>query len=393
MADHNFIFSIFAIFTGAALLATLALYTRQSLLVAYIVLGMLLGPSGLKLVPNLEIAHDIGDIGIIFLLFLLGLELTPHELLTSLRKTTLVTLVFSILFTSSGFAVGYYFGFSFVESLLIGASLIFSSTIIGLKLLPSLALHHKPIGETMVSVLLLQDLLAIVMLLLINGASLTNSRLTDIGLAFIILPVLLILAFWVQHYVIAKLFHRFERVSEYIILLALAWCLGLAQLSHILGLSSEIGAFIAGVAIAEGPIAVFIANNLKSLRDFCLTLFFFAIGASFSLQYLPEVLVPALILASLVLLLKPWLFKVLLSWSGEKKSIATEVGVRLGQASEFSLLIAYLAAETEITPAVIGSKANYLIQAVTILTFIVSSYWVVLRYPTPLALKDTLLVD
>jgi Kef-type K+ transport system membrane component KefB len=391
MESQNFIFFIFWVFTGAALLGTLALYTKQSLLVAYIILGMLLGPSGFKLVPNVELAHSIGDVGIIFLLFLLGLDLTPRELMTTLRKTTLVTVVFSILFVSSGFAVGYLFDFALIESLLIGASLIFSSTIIGLKLLPTLDLHYKPIGDTMVSILLLQDLLAIVLLLLVQGSNFTGSPFLDIGITVITLPILLLAALWIQHQVIAKLFAKFERVSEYVFLLALAWCLGLAELANQLGLSSEVGAFIAGVSIAEGPIALFIANNLKPLRDFCLTLFFFATGASFSFQHLPDVFLPAFILAALVLFLKPWLFGVLLHASGEKESIAKEVGIRLGQASEFSLLISYLA--LKMTPPLITPKANYLIQAVTILTFIVSSYWVALRYPTPLALEDNLLSD
>jgi Kef-type K+ transport system membrane component KefB len=389
--DHSFVFSTFIIFTGAAVLATIALYTRQSLLVAYILLGVILGPSGLKLVPNITVARGFGDVGIIFLLFLVGLDLTPQEFYRSLRKTALVTLVFSALFTTIGFAVGYFFGFAFLESLLIGASLIFSSTIIGLKLLPTMALHHKPIGETMISVLLLQDLLAIGMLLIVHGAHLTGSKWVDLGLTFITFPFILGFAFVVQHYFISKLFVRFDRVKEYLFLVALGWCLGLAELSHSLGLSAEIGAFLAGVSIAEGPIAAFIADNLKPLRDFCLTMFFFAIGASFDLHYLSAVILPALLLAGLVLVIKPWLFSVLLRWSGEKKSIAREVGVRLGQASEFSLLIAYLAAEA--TPALISAKANYLIQAATILTFVGSSYWVVLRYPTPLALNDKLRVD
>lgn len=389
--DHSFIFPTFVIFTGAAVLATLALYTRQSLLVAYILLGVIFGPSGLKLVPNLGVARGIGSIGIIFLLFLVGLDLTPQEFLHSLRKTALVTLVFSALFTMLGFGVGYLFGFTLLESLLIGASLIFSSTIIGLKLLPTLALHNKPIGETIISVLLLQDLLAIVMLLLVHGASLTGSKWIDLELTLVTFPLLLGFAFVVQHYFISKLFIRFDRVKEYLFLVALGWCLGLAELSNALGLSAEIGAFFAGVSIAEGPIAVFIAENLKPLRDFCLIMFFFAIGASFDLHYLSGVIVPALLLACLVLLIKPWLFEVLLRWSGERKIIAREAGVRLGQASEFSLLIAYLAAEA--TPALIGGKANYLIQAATILTFIGSSYWVVLRYPTPLAFNDKLRVD
>lgn len=389
--DHSFVFSTFVIFTGAAVLATIALYTRQSLLVAYILLGVIFGPSGLKLVPNLGVARGIGDVGIIFLLFLVGLDLTPQEFFSSLRKTALVTLVFSALFTMIGFAVGYLFSFTLLESLLIGASLIFSSTIIGLKLLPTLALHNKPIGETIISVLLLQDLLAIGMLLFVHGAHLTGSKWADLGLTLITFPLLLAFAFVVQHYFISKLFIRFDRVKEYLFLVALGWCLGLAELSRVLGLSAEIGAFLAGVSIAEGPIAVFIAENLKPLRDFCLIMFFFAIGASFDLGYLPQVIVPALLLAGLVLLIKPWLFQVLLRWSGEKRNIAREAGVRLGQASEFSLLIAYLAAET--TPPLIGGKANYLIQAATILTFVGSSYWVVLRYPTPLALNDKLRVD
>jgi Kef-type K+ transport system membrane component KefB len=389
--DHSVVFSTFVIFTGAAVLATIALYTRQSLLVAYILLGVIFGPGGFKLVPNLGVARGIGDIGIIFLLFLVGLDLTPQEFLHSLRKTALVTFVFSALFTLIGFAVGYLFNFTLLESLLIGASLIFSSTIIGLKLLPTLALHNKPIGEMMISVLLLQDLLAIGMLLFVHGAHMTGSKWADLGLTLVTFPLLLGFAFVVQHYFISKLFVRFDRVKEYLFLVALGWCLGLAELSRALGLSAEIGAFLAGVSIAEGPIAVFIAENLKPLRDFCLIMFFFAIGASFDLQYLPQVIVPALLLAGLVLLIKPWLFQVLLRWSGESRAIAREAGVRLGQASEFSLLVAYLAAET--TPALIGAKANYLIQAATILTFIGSSYWVVLRYPTPLALNDKLRVD
>ncbi|WP_268869454.1 cation:proton antiporter domain-containing protein [Rickettsiella massiliensis] len=119
------------------------------------------------------------------------------------------------------------------------------------------------------------------MLLIVHGAHLTGSKWIDLGLTFITFPFILGFAFVVQHYFISKLFVRFDRVKEYLFLVALGWCLGLAELSRALGLSAEIGAFLAGVSIAEGPIAAFIADNLKPLRDFCLTMFFFAIGASF----------------------------------------------------------------------------------------------------------------
>lgn len=387
----NIVFSIFLIFSGAALLATIALYTRQSLLVAYMLLGIALGPGGFKLVPQLTFAREIGDIGILFLLFLLGLDLTPTELLHSFRKTTVVTVVSTVLFVALGFSVGYLFGFSKVESLFIGLTLIFSSTIIGLKLLPTTMLHHKPIGETMISVLLLQDIIAIVLLIVIHGASLTGSKMGDVVLTAVTLPTLLGFGFLVQRYVIAKLFGKFDQVREYIFLLALGWCLGLAELARIMGLSAEIGAFIAGVSIAEGPIAAYIAESLKPLRDFCLVLFFFAVGASFNIQYLPQILAPALLLAFLILLFKPFVFRFLLQWAGEKRRVATEVGFRLGQNSEFSLLLAYFAAGT--MPALISGKVNYLIQATTMLTFIGSCYYVAMRYPTPVAFTDRMRRD
>src|SRR6185312_8865798 len=125
MEGNTFVYPVFLIFTCAAVLATLALYTRQSLLVAYMLLGILLGPGGLKLVPQLPLAREIGDVGIIFLLFLLGLDLSPKELIHTLRKTSEVTLISSLIFGALGFWIGYMFGFSSVECAMIGIALIF----------------------------------------------------------------------------------------------------------------------------------------------------------------------------------------------------------------------------------------------------------------------------
>lgn len=383
MSSIPLIHLIFLIFSGAAILATFALFTRQSLLVAYILLGILLGPSVLKLVPELGLTHQIGDMGITFLLFLLGLDLSPVDLLHTIRKTTLVTIFSSVIFIVLGFAVAYLFGFSWLESLLIGAALMFSSTIIGLKLLPTTVLHQQTIGELMVSVLLLQDLIAIALLVLVHSTSVTGSKLMDIGLTLIILPILLGIAFFLQHFIIAKLFRRFDKIKEYVFLLALGWCLSLAEVARLLGLPPDIGAFIAGVSIAEGPIASYIAESLQPLRDFCLVLFFFAMGASIDLHYLSQIWAPIILLAMVLLIGKPTIFAWLLQGYSESKAVAREVALRLGQCSEFSFLIAYFAANS--TPALLSQKASYLIQATTALTFIVSSYMVVMRYSTPMS--------
>ncbi|MGE3920886.1 MAG: cation:proton antiporter [Gammaproteobacteria bacterium] len=391
MTSETIVFSIFLIFTGAAIVSTAALFTRQSLLVAYMLIGAILGPFGLKFVADTNVIHQASDIGIIFLLFLLGLNLHPQKLFVMIRKATIISLLSSITFAMLGYVVGRLFGFTSTESLLIGAAMMFSSTIIGLKLLPTTILHHRHIGEVMISILLLQDLIAIMVLLFITGAGSTGFKFSEVVLISLSLPTLLLIGYLAQKYILIKLIARFDHVKEYIFLVSIGWCLGMSELATAMKLSAEIGAFIAGVALAANPIALYIAENLKPLRDFFLVMFFFTIGASFNIAYIPTVIVPAIILSIIALVFKPILFKFLLVRNGETPRTSWEVGVRLGQSSEFSLLIAYIAAAS--ANVLISNATSYLIQAMTIITFFVSSYWVVLRFPTPLALTDRMRKD
>jgi Kef-type K+ transport system membrane component KefB len=266
---------------------------------------------------------------------------------------------------------------------------MFSSTIIGLKLLPTTALHHQHTGEVIISILLLQDLIAIALLLLLEGFGGNGSSLMALSLLFIALPALLVFAFLFARYVLIQLIHRFDRIREYIFLTAIGWCLGIAVLASSLGLSQEIGAFIAGVSLATSPIAVYIAESLKPLRDFFLVMFFFSLGAGFDLKVVQEVLLPTVLLAGLVMLGKPWVFHWFLQRTGETPKLSMEVGIRLGQVSEFSLLVAVLGLEK----GLIGNQASYLVQTTTLLTFIASTYFVVLNYPTPIAISDRLRRD
>ena len=389
MQQDPIVFTIFLVFTGAALFATVALFARQSLLVAYIVLGALLGPSALGLVSDPELIRSISEFGIMFLLFLLGLNLQPQELLRMVSKTTQVTVFSSLAFFAVGFSVAFMFDFTISESLLVGGAATFSSTIIGLKLLPTTMLHHQRTGEVIISILLLQDLVAIVLLLVVQGSSQGSMQLLDLAKLLVALPLLIGFAGVAARYVLIRLIRKFDKIQEYIFLMTIGWCLGMAELAGLLGLSAEIGAFIAGVALASSPIALFIAESLKPLRDFFLVLFFFSLGAGFDIGVIDEVIVPALVLAAALMLLKPPVFRYLLLRIGESEKRSKEVGYRLGQMSEFSLLLAVLAFEQE----VIGSRASYLIQLSTLLTFLVSSYLVVLRFPTPIAVSDALRRD
>ena len=389
MGSDPFVFSFFLIFACAGVLATLALFTRQPLIIVYILTGMLLGPSGFAYIDNPQLISSIAKFGIIFLLFLLGLDMQPSKLLNTVRSATLVGIVSSIIFFAAGFGVAFAFSYPLQEAIIIGLAMMFSSTIIGIKLLPTTVLHHRHTGELIISLLLIQDLIAIIVLLVLTGGFLEFSGATKAVRVLISLPLLIGLSWLFVKYVLLRLLEKFDAFHEYIFLVAIAWCLTLAELSERAGLSMEIGAFIAGVTLATSPISVYIADHLKPLRDFFLVLFFFSLGAGFHTELLGQVIVPALAMAIVVLVLKPVIFRFMLRKMSETSALGWETGFRLGQISEFSLLIAFIATSENL----IGQNASHLIQATAILTFLVSSYLVVFRYPTPIAVSDQLRRD
>jgi Kef-type K+ transport system membrane component KefB len=271
-----------------------------------------------------------------------------------------------------------------------GVALTFSSTIVGIKLLPTTVLHHRHIGEIVVSLLLLQDLIAILALILLAGYgdNLTDTLL-NLGTVLLALPLVVAGAVLGVRYGILPLVQRFDAFHEFIFLLALGWCLGLASVASMAGLSYEIGAFIAGVSMAMHPISQYIAESLRPLRDFFLVLFFFSVGAGLDTLLMLDVLLPIVLLATVVVGMKPVVFSALLRWQGETSETAWEAGYRLGQASEFSLLVTYVAAGT----VLLGAEAAHVIQGATVLTLVASTYAVIFRYPSPIAVSPALRRD
>ncbi|MEH6557091.1 MAG: cation:proton antiporter [Oceanicoccus sp.] len=389
MESGSITFAFFLIFSGAAVLASVALYTRQPILIAYIALGALIGPYGLGYVTDLNLLSDIAHFGIIFLLFLLGLDMQPQALIATMKKASWVAIFSSIAFFGIGYSVAWLFEFTHTEAIIIGAAMMFSSTIIGIKLLPTTVLHHRHMGEMMIGLLLIQDVIAIFVLLILLSGDLGKFDYMILGKTIIALPIFIGGAVLFVKFVLLKLIQAFDRFHEYIFLLAIGWCLGMAEVAHLVGLSAEIGAFIAGISLATSPISQYIAVNLKPLRDFFLVLFFFSLGARFDLSLLVEILLPAVILATLILIFKPIIYYGLLRNVSERKPLAWDIGFRLGQISEFSLLIAYVATSASL----IGREASHLIQATAIITFIVSSYIVIFNCMTPIAVSDRLRRD
>ena len=241
----------------------------------------------------------------------------------------------------------------------------------------------------MIALLLFQDLLAIIVLVMMESIGSTEITWQTLLRPLLSLPVLGALSWISVKLVLLALIRRFDRFHEYIFLLSIGWCLGMAELAMWLGLSAEIGAFIAGISIASSPIAQYIAISLKPLRDFFLVVFFFSVGSGLDMAALPMVALPALVIAAFFLILKPVVFQILVRGVFDERRLGWNLGLRLGQCSEFALLIAALG----LSKGLLGVPAATLIQATTILTLLVSSYWVVFTLPNPIAVREDLRRD
>ncbi len=388
MNVSSIIFELCVIIVGAALLGTLFLYAKQPIIIAYIAIGIMVGPSGFALIKDIEHIEQISRIGVVLMLFLIGLNLQPHKLIKLFKKTSLLTFITSLIFGACSFLFALLLSFSVRSAFVLGAAMMFSSTIVSLKLIPTTTLHHKRTGEIMTSVLLLQDMLAILVILFLVGDKGDYAALSFLMLAtkFVLMCLL---SFWGVRFVIIPLLTKFSVVQEYTFLATLAWCLFWAETAHWIGLSYEMGAFVAGISIASCPIALVIAEHLKPLREFFLILFFFAVGARLNLRLDPKLLIGGVILGIVIVPLKALVFRFSFLKTGEPHELSKELSVRLAQTSEFSLLVALAA----ISLGLLSDKEAMVIQVATILTFIISTYWVVLKYPTPIAGSSKLRQD
>lgn len=388
MNVDSIIFELAIIISGAAALGTLFLFARQPIIIAYIALGFAVGPNGFKVINEVDHIEKISHFGVILLLFLIGLNLQPDKLIKLFKRTSILTFATSLFFGIVAFGFSFLLKFNIQNALIFGAAMMFSSTVVGLKLIPTTTLHHKRTGQIMTSVLLIQDILAILIILFITGEKSDN-----LGITFTLLAlkfaILCVVAFLGVKFIMIPLLSKFDVIQEYTFIATLGWCLLWAETAHLLGLSYEMGAFIAGLSIASCQIALFISEHLKPLREFFLILFFFSVGSKLDLKLEPLLLIGSIIFGTILVPLKAFIFNFAFNRSNETPDLSKELSVRMSQASEFSLLVVFAALSVEM----INAKTGMVIQITTIVTFLVSTYWVVLKYPTPISGKSNLRQD
>lgn len=326
---------------------------KLPLVIAYLLVGVLLSAFQIFDFSNSQILVSLPDIGIAFVLFLVGMELDLGEI-KSLGKPIIVAGLGQIIITTlAGFIIAQGFGFNQTESLLLGLGLSFSSTIVVVKML----LEKKDItslyGKLSLGMTLLEDLVAIIVLMVMTiGSSVTNLNFQS-SLPILILLIkgvfLLSLSLGLSKYVLDKVFKLVAQAPELLFLSAIAWCFVFVVIAQALGFSVVIGAFLAGVALASSKFHYEIQGKVKPLRDFFVTIFFVYLGSLVLFQNLLLVLPIILIFTLYAVIVKTLIHLLLLALFGFRKHTIYSASINLSSVSEFSLIVMVLGLRSGIT--------------------------------------------
>ncbi|MED5510571.1 MAG: cation:proton antiporter family protein [Pseudomonadota bacterium] len=340
------VFSQIGIILGlAAIGGIIAQFLKQPLIVAFIVVGILIGPSGFEMVSHSSEIELFARLGIALLLFVVGLKLDLHVIRT-VGPVALASGLGQVFFTSVvGYFIALMLGFGHVPAIYIAVALTFSSTIIIVKLLSDKrevdALH----GRIAVGFLIVQD---IVVVLVMIGLTAYGQADSDTSLGWeaveIILKggAMLIVVALLMRYVLPWLLHRLAHSTELLMLFAIAWAVIGATTGEVLGFSKEVGAFLAGISIASTAYREQVAARLVSLRDFLLLFFFVELGATLDLSMLGSQVFAASIFSLFVLFGNPLIVMVIMGYMGYRKRTGFLAGLTVAQISEFSLILAAL---------------------------------------------------
>lgn len=370
--EQTFLFEFGLVLIIATALGLIARLLKQPLILAYLIAGVIIGPFALGLVQNFEIIKNFASIGIVFLLFLIGLELNPRKLL-EIGGSALAVAVAQILFSGLiYYLAATIFGLTGVSALFLAAALTFSSTAIIVTLLSNRNDLNSLHGKIIVGVLLVQDFVAIILLTFFSGIS-SGGSLSIRELSFQISAraiVLFALTYLVGQYLLPITFHRIARSQELLFLSGLAWCFCLSMVALSLGFSAEIGAFLAGITLAPLPYSAHIAAKTKPLRDFFIMIFFIYLGTSLVFTNLTALIKPALIFSLLILLANPFIVMIIMALLGYRKRTSFITGLTLTQTSEFSFIVVVLGAKINLFPKEIVTLTSL----VAIFTVFVSTY-------------------
>ncbi|MCK4429621.1 MAG: cation:proton antiporter [Candidatus Aenigmarchaeota archaeon] len=350
----------------ATLVAGIMRLLKQPLIIGYILTGLVVSPYFLDIVHSTDAIETFARMGIILLLFMVGLNLNP-KIIKELGKPAVVTgggqFIISVLVV---FLICTFFDIPQTESLYIAVAMAFSSTIVVMKILSDKGDTGTLYGYLSIGYLIIQDLIVVIVLMLISSFS-TELTLLELALETVLKGIGLFGGLvLVGYYILPKITAAIAKSQEYLLLFSLGWCFSLSMVFYCLNFSVETGALLAGFTLALSPYRYEISSKLKPIRDFFIILFFILIGTQINIAHLTNYVMPILVISLFVLFGKPLIITSLLGSLGYSKRTSFFTGNTSGQISEFSLIMISIGVG-------MGHLSPEILSVVTVIAFITIS--------------------
>lgn len=342
LIEGSAFFELTALLALAAVAGLIGLLLRQPMIVSFIAVGVLAGPSALNIVQSHDNIELLAELGIALLLFLVGLKL-DLKLIRTVGPVALATGLGQVIFTAIfGFIIGLLLGLDWLAALYVAIALTFSSTIIIVKLLSDKrevdALH----GRIAIGFLIVQDLFVILAMMALSaygiGGDAGNSPILQILTVLFYGLIMLALVGVFMRYIATPLVNHISHSPELLVIFAIGWATLLASLGEYFGFGKELGGLLAGISLASTPYREAIVARLSSLRDFLLLFFFIALGTELDLSLLGDQVGPALVFSVFVLIGNPLIVMAIMGYMGYRKRTGFLAGLTVAQISEFSLI-------------------------------------------------------
>ena len=370
-------YEIAALLALAVAVGFVGLMLRQPLIVSFIAVGILAGPSVLNIAQSDEHIDLLAELGIAVLLFLVGLKL-DLKLVRTLGPTALMTGLGQVAFTTVfGFLIGLALGLGAVTSLYIAVALTFSSTIIIVKLLSDKREIDSLHGRIALGFLIVQDIVVVLAMIVLSAISVGGAGSGDAALADVLrvfgygAGMLAAVGVFIRFFA-NPLVERLSRAPELLVSFAIGWAALLAALGHYLGFGKELGGLLAGVSLASTPFREAIAARLASLRDFLLLFFFIALGSALDLSALGASVGAAAIFSLFVLIGNPLIVLAIMGALGYRKRTGFLAGLTVAQISEFSLIFMAMG----LSIGHVSEEALGLVTLVGLITIAASTYMI-----------------
>ena len=367
---------------AAFIVSYIARMFKQPIIIGYIVAGIIIALiiefGVIDIHTSEEIITLFSEFGIAFLLFIVGLHMNPRIIKEVGTSSLLIGLGQILLTFCLGFLISFFvLNLDLIASVFIGIALSFSSTIIVMKLLSDKRQLDSLHGKISVGVLIIQDLVAVAVLMFISSMSNGTSFSSFAVKGLLGGGSLIILLFLLGYFAIPKLTKSVAKSQELLFLFSISFCFVVAALFVLVGFSIEIGALVAGIILSISPYSTEISSKIRPLRDFFLIIFFIILGLNINLASIPLVILNALILSVVALIFKPIILISLMTLFGYTKRSNFSVGTTLGQISEFSIIVLLLAASTPAFSRSINNELMNTVALTLVLTIFFSTYMII----------------